>query len=457
MKTTITTLILVLAMAGAAFAQEGLEVTAEDLYYEARGELRDGNYLAAAEDFARVADDYPDDDLAPKALYWQAFALSREGDRRRLLQAKTAIERQFERYPGAARRGDSAELAIEIQGALARLGDADAAAEIARLADEIRNGDRLVPAPDAPRTPGTPPPPPAMSEETRMAALNALLQTSPDRAAPILRKVLIESPEKYSPEFRARAVFLLSQKADADVIDTFVQVIRNDPHEEVRAQAVFWLGQTGDPAVVDVLSEIARRPGESEEIRGKAVFALSQVGGQGAVEVLRDIALDQDVSTEVRANAVFWLGQSNDERSVDFLAQLYRSTDDPEIKDKAIFSISQSGGAEAREFLTSVVRDEDEPTEARKQALFWMSQLGGEIDADVVLELFREVDEVEVREQAIFALSQLGGRGGVDALLEIARDATDQELREKAIFWLGQSNDPRAIEYLTELIGEEDF
>ncbi len=447
MKTILSCLILVLLAAPTHAQPEGLEVTAEDLYYEARAELRAGDYAEAAAGFAEVVERHPDDELAGRALYWRAFALSRQGDRLALLAAKRALEEQFERYPDAARDGDSAELAVEIRGELAQLGDADAAADIARLADDIRGGSSGTTLTEEG----------AFDDETRLAALNALLQMDPQRAMPILQKVLTEKPENYSTEFRERAVFLLSQNApDRDtVLDTFMHVIENDPSDEVREQAVFWLSQTKDPRVVDILEAMVRGNDEDPEIRDKAIFALSQVGGARAHEVLRDLALDETAPHDLRAKAVFWMSQLGDERASDFLVQLFRSTDDTELKDKALFSISQLGGAEAREFMASVVRDEDEPAEVRKQALFWMSQLGGTVDADVILQLFRDVDDVDVREQAIFALSQLGTRDATAALIDIARDATEGELREKAVFWLGQSTDPEARDFLADLVEEE--
>jgi len=40
----------------------------------------------------------------------------------------------------------------------------------------------------------------------------------------------------------------------------------------------------------------------------------------------------------------------------------------------------------------------------------------------------------------------------VDKLLDIAKRDPDPELRKKAIFWLSQSDDPRAAQFLEDLI-----
>ena len=439
-----------------AHAQDGLEVTAEDLYYEARSLLREGRYLDAAEGFAAVSERYGDSDLAPMALYWRAFALSRDGERRSLLEAKSALESLFERYPAEARRGDSAELAIEIRGQLAERGDADAAREIAALAETIRGGESDGDEPTSwsvGRSEGR------MNEETRLAALNALLQMSPERARPILRRILIDDASEYSDEFRERAIFLISQNGGGsdETLAVLEHVIENDPSSEVREQAVFWLSQTNDERAVDILETIALDADADPEVRDKAIFALSQVGGTRATRILRDIALDPASSTELRGQAVFWIGQSGNGTAYDFLVQLFDEVDDPEIKDKAIFSISQLGGSHALDFFERVVRDESEPIEVRKQAFFWMGQLAGDhAPVDLVLRLLRTVDARELREQAVFVLSQIDSAESVAAMIEIAREEDDPELRDKAIFWLGQSNRDEAAEFLVQLI-EEDF
>ena len=40
----------------------------------------------------------------------------------------------------------------------------------------------------------------------------------------------------------------------------------------------------------------------------------------------------------------------------------------------------------------------------------------------------------------------------LDKLIEIARGDSDVEIRKRAMFWLGQSRDPKAIQFLHDLI-----
>jgi len=48
--------------------------------------------------------------------------------------------------------------------------------------------------------------------------------------------------------------------------------------------------------------------------------------------------------------------------------------------------------------------------------------------------------------------SQEDQKGAVDFLMNVAKTEKDKDLRQKAIFWLGQSDDPRAADFLLDLI-----
>jgi hypothetical protein len=60
----------------------------------------------------------------------------------------------------------------------------------------------------------------------------------------------------------------------------------------------------------------------------------------------------------------------------------------------------------------------------------------------------------EMKEQLIFVYSQRSEGAALDKLIDIAKHETDRELRKKAIFWIGQSHDPKAAQYLQEIINQ---
>jgi HEAT repeat protein len=52
----------------------------------------------------------------------------------------------------------------------------------------------------------------------------------------------------------------------------------------------------------------------------------------------------------------------------------------------------------------------------------------------------------------VFGLSQLPADEGVPLLIKVAREHRNRELRRDAIFWLGQSRDPRAFDFIVEIL-----
>lgn len=406
------------------------EDPASPTYQRAREALNRRRYAEAARLFAEIRSEYPRSGYVADSFYWQAFALFRDGGQRRLREAAELLRVQSERHAAAGTRRDADALRVRIEAQLARTGDADAAAQIARQAagpcDE--------------------------QQEVRLAALSALLNMNAEQAVPILQEVL-QSRDQCSVELRRRAVFLVSQKLNDESVDILLDLAhRNpDPDPEVREQAIFWLHQVDSPEALDALESILRESNDPE-LQERAIFAISQRSDDGrAIRVLRGYAERTDVPTELRSNAIFWISQNPDAGGATYLIELYPRLNDAELKERAIFGISQAGGREARAFLLERVRDRSESVEVRKNALFWVGQMG-ELQANDFQGLYNTLDDTEMKEQVIFVASQSRDRAAVDFLMEVARNERNGELKQRAIFWLGQSKDPRVAEFLLTLI-----
>jgi HEAT repeat protein len=52
----------------------------------------------------------------------------------------------------------------------------------------------------------------------------------------------------------------------------------------------------------------------------------------------------------------------------------------------------------------------------------------------------------------VFALSQLPKDESIPKLIEVARNQKSPEVRKQAFFWLGQSHDPRALEFIEQVL-----
>jgi len=352
------------------------------------------------------------------------------------------LDYQKQHYADASTHGDAEALYAQVQGALAKQGDPDAAHWISLHANSVdtarvgtvgscANGDD--------------------DDDPRIAALNALLQMDADRAVPVLKKVL-ERRDACSVSLRRKAVFIISQQQTPETEDILLGAARNDPDEDVREQAVFWLSQVGSAKATSALDSILLNS-SNPDLQKKAVFALSQINSPDASRMLKDYAQKASAPVEARADAIFWLGQQGRGENAAYLRTLYAQLDNDDLKDKDIFSISQIGGAENLNWLMDLAANSKEDIDMRKKALFWAGQ-SNDVSLERLTGLYDRMTDRDMKEQMIFVYSQRHEGQALDKLIDIAKHDTDPELRKKAIFWIGQSHDPKAAQYLQEVISQ---
>ncbi len=412
-------------------------------YERARRALNAAEYTRAIELFRAYRSADSEVRYAAESLYWEAFALSRLDSSRHLKEALTALEMQMQRYPDASTSSDARALLARVRGELANRGDSESAEWVYReAAERDRNAERAIAEHQRQER--------SQADETKLMALNALMQMDSERAIPILRKVVQDQDN--DPELRAHALFILTQQDDDGAVDLILDVARNDPDPEVREQAVFWLSQNDAPETVSVLRSILSNPADAQ-LHEHAVFALSQMSDPAAGTILREYAGSDAADPEVRANAVFWLAQHGTADDAAFLKDLFSRTQDNGTREAILFGLSQMEDQANGQWLMDIALDTSEDTETRTQALFMASQAGGFSAADLVGVYDRSTDR-ELKVQALFILSQQKDPVAVDKLLDVARNESDPEIRQQAIFWLGQSGDPRAEQALLDILDE---
>jgi hypothetical protein len=452
--------------------EDGPDQGKEDsLYREARRELNRNRYTRAAQLFKEFREKNPNSAAVADALYFEAFALYRGGDINQLREARARLQEQESKFPRTATRGDSRTLRVRVLQSLAERGDEPAAAEIRRIADSTTARPATSPSSSSPSEraraeadaaraharEGRPVKVRSRSscdgdddEDTRLMALNALMQMNSEQALPILRTVLSKR-DSGSVCLRRRAVFLVSQKRSSEASGVLLDAARNDPDLEVRLQAVQWLSQVRSEEAVSALDSILRSA-RDVELQEKAVFALSQMRSDRAAAALRGYAERADIPVAIRERTIFWLGQQRSADNAAFLRTLYGKLQNDELKERVLFSLSQMKEQGNDKWLLDLAGNDRERIEIRKRALFYAGQSGAPI-ADLTA-LYDRTRDREMKEQLIFVYSQRREAAAVDKMLDIAKRETDTELRKKAVFWLGQSRDPRAAQFLLELINQ---
>jgi HEAT repeat protein len=414
----------------AVLSLELQEDPANDLYRQAREYLRQREYMEAAARFAEIRAQYAESGYVPDSYYYEAFALQRSGGEEQMRMALELLLQQREVYPDATTSQDAAALMARIEAQLARRGDATAYRQTrARAAQECGEQD-----------------------EVRMAALSALINMDPERARPILMEVLADR-DACSAELRQQAIFLLSQDMSPETVDLLVDLALNnpDPNPEVRTQAVFWLGQSDSDEARAAVRQVLEQA-EDRELQSQALFALSQSDDDETMDLLLDYVRRTDIDPEVRQNAIFYISQHDSEAAGPVLIEIY-PTLGAELQQQVLFALSQVDDDQSRAFLRERAMDTGENNEVRQQALFWLVQAGEGMTMDELTNVYRTTQDMELKQHIIFLSTQIeDDEGAVDFLMTVAQDESNPELQEQAVFWLGQSDDPRAAEFLLDLI-----
>ena len=187
-----------------------------------------------------------------------------------------------------------------------------------------------------------------------------------------------------------------------------------------------------------------------DEVGNGAVTAIALHAGSRPDEILSKLA-SAGQPRDRREQAIFWMGQTRGRAGYETVKRYAESDPDTDIRRKAIFSMSQSEVPEATGTLIRLARH-DRSSEVRAESIFWLAQVAGRRAVETIKGAVDDDPEMEVKKKAVFALSQLPAEEGVPLLIEIARGHRLSAVRKEAIFWLGQSGDPRALDFIEEIL-----
>jgi HEAT repeat protein len=185
----------------------------------------------------------------------------------------------------------------------------------------------------------------------------------------------------------------------------------------------------------------------------------------GPVRVLLDRADRQivSVSTFVGPLAetpadVTDLGRVPTRAAADFLLSL-ADTADGRVSRDAILPAAIADSVDVNARLLTIARNQNAARETRRSAISWLGRpldLRGAGVRDVATALLGiakdDDDNQSVRQQALRTLARLEHGGGTAQLMELARDANRPWLAREALSALNSSGDPRARQYLREVV-----
>ncbi|HEY3121988.1 MAG TPA: HEAT repeat domain-containing protein [Vicinamibacteria bacterium] len=213
-----------------------------------------------------------------------------------------------------------------------------------------------------------------------------------------------------------------------------------------------WLRDVTPPESLRLLaSYVGREDVGSRHSFGESALAAIAFHGVAEAETVLAGFTRADQPERVRKKAAFWLGNARGRGGYAVLARLIKDDPSDDVRAHVAFALGQSEVPEAVDAMIDAARH-DVSSHVRGQALFWLAQKAGRKAASAITGAIENDPETHVKEQAVFALSQLPKDEGVPMLIEVARNNRNREVRKKAMFWLGQSNDPRALEFIADVL-----
>lgn len=236
------------------------------------------------------------------------------------------------------------------------------------------------------------------------------------------------------------------------IADHAVQTIRvEDPERKLDAGGtrVEFLS-TVDPGQSIALLQSVAENATSNKLRDSSVFALSIHSSTATVPALVALAsANHDLA--LREKAAFWLSTQHGKAALPTLDSWLRNDKDDRFREKLTFDLTLTREPSAADILIRTAHQDASP-KVRKQAQFWMANIAGKRVAGSLTDAAENDPDESVRKSAVFALSRLPNDESTPRLIELAQNNKDAAVRKQAVFWLGQSNDPRALEYLTQLV-----
>jgi HEAT repeat protein len=269
------------------------------------------------------------------------------------------------------------------------------------------------------------------TEQLQQTALEALIMAPPERAMPIVQRVLAGDS---SDELKERALFVLSQIDTPEAQTLLIESAKNSSGE-LQAEAIRMIGIGGNAETMSALTElyasgdanvreavleayliaddtaavynIARNTEDPQEFEE----AVEMLAAMGAVEELRSLS-DRPGMGDALIDAYMIAGD------VESLELLAGDASDPARQVEAIEALGAAGGDEAGPKLLEIYRGTDSP-DIREAALDGMMISGND---EVVLELFRETQDPAEKRQLLEMLVMMDS----DAVWDIIDQTLEQ-------------------------------
>jgi len=375
-------------------AQERLD-RLQELYDDGREALDEDRYDQAESKFKQLVDmNGPQTDAA---LYWKAYAENKRGKRDTALATIADLKRRF---PQSRWQKDASALEIEVRQSSGQ--------------------------PAHPET--------QTDDELKMLAIQGLMNSDPERALPLLEKVLNGSG---SPREKSKALFVIAQSGSPQSREILGRIARGQSNPELQRKAVEYLGIFGGAEARKTLAEVYASTSDASVKH--AILRSYMIGGDHE----RLFAAAKGEKDEpLRREAIRQLGLVH---GTSELEQLYQTETSSNVRREILQAFFLAGDSAK---LMQAAQSEKDPG-LRRAAIRNLGLVHSNDSGKALQAIYAKETDREVREEVLNAFFL---QGNASALVAIARSEKDPELKKTAVQKLSLMHSKEGTDYLMELL-----
>ncbi len=331
---------------------------------------------------------------ADGALYWRAYAENRLGRRDEALATLAALRQQ---YPSSDWQNDAQALTVEIQQQAGKPVDPNAEA----------------------------------NEEIKLMAINGLMNGDPERAVPLLEKVLKSGS---SIRLKDRALFVLTQSNSPQAQQLLLAMAKGGSNPDLQLRALNYMGMSGNKNATADIAGIYKASHDFT-IRKEALNSL--MVARAADELFNIARTEQD--PKLRTEAIRDLGILHQS---DKLAQLYQGGIAKDVVLENMFLLGDPNR------LLEILRTEKDP-KLRSAAIRSLGLMHSQQAGDGLVALYPSEQDTATKREIV---NSLFIQRNAKALVDIARKESNPEMKRNIVEKLSLMKSKDSTDYLMELL-----
>jgi hypothetical protein len=366
----------------------------DSLYDRGQRALENHTYDQALDNFTEVAN--RGGTRADAGLYWKAYTLNKLGRRD---EATAALTELRTKYASSRWMDDAKALELEVKQSSGQ-----------KVSPESQSDDEL-----------------------KLLALNGLMQSDPDRAIPILERLLKGAQ---SPAIKKRAIYVLAANSSPKAQQLLEQIARGGANPDLQLQAIMYIGsaskqQNRNQLLFEIYSSTT-----DMDVKRAILNSLSSTRDKDRMIQIAKM----EKNSEMRMDAIRRLGSNGDQAD---MWQFYQSETDPNLKAELLRMMSGN-----TERLIEIART-DKDAKLRRIAVQNLGGVKAANATDALVSIYGTEQDPQVKRSIVGALYS---QKNVTALVQLGRKETDPDMKREIVRELVSMKSPEANQFLEEIL-----